>query len=105
MNKIMYAIRRFFLLLKTMLTSPTGLLLRAALLGALFLFLHWLGLREYTTLLSGTSPDGQAITFAPMMLGALYLFAWFGCVLIAPIFVIAAGVLWFMRRVAPALRD
>jgi hypothetical protein len=85
-------------LLKSALTEPAGLCARSALIVAVFLILHALGLRQYTTLLSGTSPDGQPITFTPLLLGALYLFFWFGTVLISPSLMIAAGLLWLIRR-------
>jgi hypothetical protein len=73
--------------------SPSGLLFRAAAIAAAFLICHALGLRQYTTIASGTAPvafGGQSVGAA---LGILYIASYFGFVLLAPVLVLAAGLL------------
>jgi hypothetical protein len=76
--------------------SARFFLVRAAALLILFALAHLLGLREYTTFLSGTtgSPDVSLRTSA--FLGMIYLALYMGCVVLAPILVLAAGMvtLW-----------
>ncbi len=85
--------------------DPAGLLVRAALVAAFFAVCHLAGWREHTTFLSGTpaSADGGANTSA--VLGVIYMAGYFGFVLLAPILVIAGGILfafdrWMQSRVA-----
>lgn len=78
--------------------NPTGLLVRAALVVVFFAVCHVAGWREHTTFLSGTSAsaDGGANTSA--VLGVIYMAGYFGFVLLAPILVIAGGILFVFDR-------
>jgi hypothetical protein len=83
------------------LFSPRSFAMCALLLVLFFGAVHIAGWREHTTFLSGTlAADGDAPTSA--RLGLTYLAAWFGFVLLAPVFVLAAGLLagvrWLTRR-------
>jgi hypothetical protein len=78
--------------------TPGGLALRGALLVMFFLALHLSGLRAYTTVLTGTSPTGEPLNNLSFALGGLYVLAWFGFTLAAPILLIAAGLLWGWTR-------
>jgi len=60
---------------------------RAIILVVAFAILHVVGGREAVGFLSGTLPDDRGVP----LLGALYLLAWFGVVIVAPILVIADG--------------
>ncbi|MBI4601758.1 MAG: hypothetical protein HY721_07340 [Planctomycetes bacterium] len=80
--------------------TPAGLLLRAALLSALFFAVHAAGWREYTSIISGTThPDRMAT-----VLGIAYAFFWFAFVLGVPVLVLGAGIyalLLLLRRPRP----
>jgi hypothetical protein len=75
--------------------SPAGFLLTAALIAALYGLGHLAGLRESTTLLSGTSPPGGA---AGAALGLCYIALHFAFVVLAPILALGAAVLWALSR-------
>ena len=59
---------------------------RAIVLVVAFLVLDLLGGRHEVGFLSGTVPAGDGVP----LLGAAYLLAWFGAVIVAPILVIAS---------------
>ena len=75
------------------LLSPGGLLLRAAAIVLIFLVLHALGLREYATVVTGTSPTGGPLTAATVALAVAYVSAHLGTVAVAPVLALAA-MLW-----------
>ena len=81
--------------MKRPLLSPAGFLSTAALIGALYGLGHLAGLRESTTLLSGTSPPGGA---GGAFLGLCYIALHFAFVVLAPILVLGAAVLWALSR-------
>jgi hypothetical protein len=84
-------------LLFARLLSPQGLAIRAAAVVLIFLVLHACGLREYTTLLTGTSPTGGRIDGLSVMLALFYLAAHLGAVVVAPMLVLAGGLwAWFL---------
>ena len=71
--------------------SPTAFVIRALVITVLFCISELLGLREYTTFLSGTSANvnlGWSVTSA---LGLIHLLLYVGFVLLVPIFLITAG--------------
>jgi hypothetical protein len=61
----------------------------ALVLGGGYLVVGLLGWREFTTVLSGTFPTGDQV--ADGLRGTVYLLFHFGCLVAAPILVIAAG--------------
>ena len=62
--------------------------LLALALVAFFLFLHLTGTRDDTAILSGTASQNGA---SAGLLGVLYILAWFGAIVLAPILVLATG--------------
>lgn len=74
-------------------TTPQGLMLRGTLLIILCLLAWLCGLRDYAAVLSFTTPDGSALTHSVAALGFLWLFLWFCATTIAPVLMIAAGLL------------
>jgi hypothetical protein len=94
------------LLFPRRLFSPAGLLHLAALLALGFGALHGFGLRDYTSVLSGTSPGGGGISAGDALLCVLYVAGYFAALLGVPILTLA-GVLnllftWFLARGRPA---
>jgi hypothetical protein len=73
--------------------SPRGLLLMAGVLAAGFLVLHACGLREYTTLLTGTAPAGGTLSRPTAVLALFYILAHLATVLVAPVLALA-GLGW-----------
>ena len=73
--------------------SPQGFLLRALLLAVFFGIVHASGWREHTTFLSGTAVSTDTSLNVSMVCGLIYLLAYFGFVLLAPILILAAGIL------------
>ena len=71
-----------------------GLIIRAAIIIAAYLLTHLLGFRSYTCVLCATMPGQSNQTLA--FLGVIYVILYFATVLIAPIFIIAAGILKLM---------
>jgi len=81
--------------------SPRRLGAAAALLAAVFVGCHALGLREEVSVLSGTSPGSEAAAIC----GIAYVVAWMGAVVVAPILALAAliqGAIGRVRRGRPA---
>ena len=72
------------------LLTPAGLAGRALLIVTLFIVCHLLGWREHTTFLSGTSADAGTGMGASAVLGLIYIAAYFGLVLLAPILLLAS---------------
>ena len=78
--------------------SPTAFVIRALVITVLFCISELLGLREYTTFLSGTSANvnlGWSVTSA---LGLIHLLLYVGFILLAPISLIAAGLIAAWNR-------
>jgi hypothetical protein len=70
--------------------SPLGLILWAAVGAAAFAVLHAAGLRDYATVLCGSSPTGKPIDTSTAVLAGLYIVSWFVFVLAVPFLVLAA---------------
>lgn len=79
--------------------SPAGLILRAAVLAALFGVCHLLGLRQYAAILCGTSASTTAPMFAAW-LGLIYVLMYLAFTVVVPILLIAAGLMSAWNRFA-----
>ena len=78
--------------------SPGGLLAVALEVTVVFAILHACGLREATSVLSGTVPvEGATLTIA-MMKAFVYIVFYLGAVLLAPVLIIASGVMFAVER-------
>ena len=64
--------------------------MRAAALAIVFAALHAFGLREYTMLITGTTPDGRPANPVSMALAIMYMLAYLGTVVLAPMLALAA---------------
>ncbi|MFC1706817.1 hypothetical protein ACFL59_08355 [Planctomycetota bacterium] len=72
--------------------TPQWLLLHAGLLLVIFTILHLLGLREYTSFLSGTTPAGEVFDDRLALQGAAYLLTYLATVVLVPILVLGSGI-------------
>ena len=75
------------------LLTPSGLVARAALGILVFMVLHVIGFRVYTTTLSGTSPTGEQVAYIDMLKTVAYVLSYLFSTMVAPILLIAAAVL------------
>jgi hypothetical protein len=80
--------------------SPKAFVARAAIVALLYAASCMAGLREYTTFLSGTSPNINLSWQTASTLGLIHLLLHFAFILLAPIFLITAGLLaaWKTRK-------
>jgi len=78
--------------------SPRGFLLRAAIIGVVFLALHLAGLRDYTSVLNGTAGSAAAGWKISVVLGVSYLIFYLAFVLVVPMLILAAGILALWQR-------
>ena len=80
--------------------SAKYFLVRALALVALFLAAQIAGLREYTTFLTGTTANAEMGMYWSSLYGTAYIVLYLGCVVVAPILLLAAGflTLWYRWR-------
>ena len=71
--------------------SPTAFVVRAVIITVLYGASELLGLREYTTFLSGTSGNVNLGWQTASALGLVHLLLYVGCILLAPISLITAA--------------
>jgi hypothetical protein len=82
------------------LFSPIVLVASALLLLLAFAAVHLAGWRESTTVLSGTLPPGASGWAEPTRQALLYIAAYLGCTVLAPILALAGLIQWLLERVA-----
>ncbi len=92
------AMQKFRELIRAPLFSPLGFVVRALLLAVLFGICELAGWREHTTFISGTVTSTDTGINASVTLGLIYMLAYFGFVLAAPVLIIAALVIFIFRR-------
>lgn len=78
--------------------SPKDFVRHAILIIILFLGVHLAGLREFTSILNGTSGSVELGPDVSAVLGAIYLLAYLGLVLLVPMLLLAAALLAGWRR-------
>jgi hypothetical protein len=85
--------------------TPKGFVLRAAILAVVFATCHFVGWREHTSFLSGTAASASDALHASAILGVIYIAVYFGFVLVAPILLLAAAILFGLERVTRAQKE
>ena len=70
--------------------SPTAFVIRAIIITVFFSISELLGLREYTTFLSGTSANVNLSWQTASLLGLIHLFLYVAFILLVPIALITA---------------
>ncbi len=78
--------------------SPTAFVVRAVLITVLFCFSELVGLREYTTFLSGTSANLNVSWQTAATLGLIHVLLYVAFILLVPVSLIAAGLLLIWNR-------
>ncbi|HEY3914482.1 MAG TPA: hypothetical protein VGN61_08355 [Verrucomicrobiae bacterium] len=73
--------------------SPEAFIARAVIIAVLYAISRLAGLQEYTTFLSGTSPNLNMSWQMGSTLGLIHLLLYFGFVLLVPIFLLTACIL------------
>lgn len=96
--------QKFLKLIHAPFLSPLGFVARALLLAVLFGICEFAGWREHTTFISGTAASADAGINSSVTFGLIYLLAYFGFVLVAPILMISAVLLVAFRRISRAER-
>ncbi len=81
--------------------SPQFFAWRAAFLVAVFLVAQLAGLREQTAFLSGTPGTDATDLHTSALYGVTYIFCYLGFVVVAPILLLAAGLLILWERIEP----
>ncbi len=93
------ALRRVRHWLRADFLSPKDLLRHAALIVVLFAAAHLAGLREFTTIISGTLASPSLGAGGCALLGVGYIALYFGAVLLVPVLLLAAGLLFVWETV------
>lgn len=78
--------------------SARYFLIRAVALIVLFMLVHFAGLREYTSFLSGTTASPNMDMRESAFYGMAYIVCYLGAVVLAPIFALASGLLVAWQR-------
>jgi hypothetical protein len=82
------------------LFSPAGFVQRALVISVIFLLVHLAGLREYTSILNGTVGPDSAGWAGSAFLGMTYILVYLAFVILAPMLILAAGMLAVWQRLA-----
>ena len=83
------------------LFSPLGFVWMAVAACLLYAVCHGLGWREYAAFLSGSAPASDLC----LGLGIVYVIAYFGFVLVAPILFLAAGIFAVLLRLRRSAKE
>jgi hypothetical protein len=94
MNESVSILQRLRRLMTAGFFSARNFVLRSLTLAALYGLAHVAGLREYTSFLSGTSANPELGFYLAGFLGLVYLLLHFAFILLVPILLIAAGLLF-----------
>jgi hypothetical protein len=78
--------------------SPTAFVVRALIIAVLFCVSELMGLREYTTFLSGTSANLNVSWQTAATLGLIHLLLYVAFILLVPVSLITAGLLIVWNR-------
>jgi undecaprenyl pyrophosphate phosphatase UppP len=84
--------------IKAPLFSPRGFTVRAIIIALLFAVCHSLGLREYTSFISGTPTSADTSLQTSAVIGLIYMASYFAFVLLTPILLVAAAVQAVLER-------
>lgn len=91
--------RRWREFMRAEFLSPKDLVQRAAVFSAAFAIIHILGLREFTSIINGTTGSVEMSFNEAAVRGVIYLILYMIAVVIVPILLIAAAIskLWLRK--------
>ncbi len=78
--------------------SPAGFMIWVGIIWVSFAIAHVAGLREHTSWLSGTVPEGSFGRNVGVALGATYIVLYFAAVVVAPVSTIASIIFLALER-------
>ena len=79
--------------------SPKDFVRRALLISIAFLAVHLAGLKEFTSILNGTTGSVELGWGLSAFLGLMYILGWLAFVILVPILLLAAAMLTLWNRV------
>lgn len=79
--------------------SPRDFVRHAILIVVAFALIHAVGLREYTSVLNGTTGSVEMDPTYAALLGIVYVFFYLAAILLAPILLIASGFIAAWQRI------
>ena len=80
--------------------SPKDFVRRALLITLAFLAVHLAGLKEFTSILNGTTGSVELGWGLSAFLGLMYILGWLALVILVPILLLAAAMLVIWNRVS-----
>ena len=85
--------------------SPKDFVRHAVLIGLAFAVVHACGLREYTSVLNGTTGSMNLGWETSVLLGIIYILFYLAFILVAPMLILAAAILAIARRIFPTTHE
>ena len=82
--------------------SPKDFVRRALIIALLFGVAHLFGLKEFTSILNGTTGSVALGWTTSVLLGLTYVFLYIAFVLLVPIFLLTAAILFVWARILPS---
>ena len=73
--------------------GPAWFASRALLIALIYFICELLGWRDFVSILSGTAPTGDPKNIMAITIGVTYILFFFSFTIVAPIFLIASGIL------------
>jgi len=95
MSQVNPARRRWW---EAKLFSPKDFVRHAVLICVVFAVAHLFGLRQFTSILNGTTGSTNWGWEASAVFGAIYIFSYLACVLLVPTLLLAAAILTIGRK-------
>ena len=92
-------IHNMFRLWRAEFCSPKDFVRRALLITIVFLCVHCAGLKEFTSILTGTAGSVELGWGLSAFLGLMYILGWLAFVILVPILLLAAAMLVIWNRV------
>ena len=82
--------------------SPKDLVKRALMIGVAFAIAHLMGLREFTSVLNGTTGSVDMSWQASAVRGLIYIFLYLALILLVPTLLLAAAMIAAVRKFVAA---
>jgi hypothetical protein len=97
--------QRLIALWRAKFFSPKDFVRRAFIVALLFFLAHLFGLKEFTSVLNGTTGSIALSWTTSALLGLTYVLLYLGFVLLVPIFLLTAAILFVWSKVSETERS